>query len=240
VDALLRVNTPAGAFYRRYADDRYGEHDDGRPFDGSGIGRAWPLLTGERGHYALLAGADPLPFLRAMAAATSQGGLMPEQVWDAAAIPERGLFPGRPTGSAMPLVWTHAEFVKLLAATRTGEPIERLRAVAARYRDPRPIAVWHWRTAAPLERLPTAVDLLVEDSTPFVLRLGVDGWQQVRDIAARPIGLGQYGVTLDPRAIGASGWIDFTRYFPDEGRWEGEDHRVHLAPAREAARSRAR
>jgi hypothetical protein len=36
--------------------DGYGEHADGRPFDGTGIGRAWPLLTGERAHYELAAG----------------------------------------------------------------------------------------------------------------------------------------------------------------------------------------
>jgi glucoamylase len=56
-DALLRVETPAGPAYHRYNGDGYGEHNDGSPFDGSGTGRAWPLLTGERGHGALLARA---------------------------------------------------------------------------------------------------------------------------------------------------------------------------------------
>jgi glucoamylase len=189
------------------------------------------LLTGERGHYALLVGADPHPFLRAMAAATSQGGLMPEQVWDAAPIPGRGLFPGRPSGSAMPLVWTHAEFLKLLAATRTGRPMEWLGAVAARCRQPRTIEVWHWRVDTPLDRLPFGADLLVEDAVPFVLHLGVDGWQQVRDIEARPAGLGQFGVRLDPRAFGARISIEFTRFFPEGLRWEGRDHQVGLGVA---------
>jgi glucoamylase len=228
VEALLRVETPGGAFYHRYNEDGYGEHEDGRPFDGTGVGRAWPLLSGERGHHALVAGADPLPFLRAMAAATSQGGLMPEQVWDAAPIPERGLFPGRPSGSAMPLVWAHAEFLKLLAATRTGRPIEWLESVAARYRRPRAIEVWHWRADTPLERLPLGAELLVEDVAPFVLHLGVDGWQRVHDLEAGPVGLGQYGVRLDPRALGATASLEFTRYLPEGGRWEGQDHGVRL------------
>ena len=51
---------------------------------------------------------------------TGPGGLMPEQVWDAAPIPERGLVPGKPTGSAMPLVWAHAEFLKLRRGKRGG------------------------------------------------------------------------------------------------------------------------
>ena len=56
IDALLKEDTPAGPAWRRYVGDGYGEHADGSPFDGSGIGRLWPLLTGERGHYELAAG----------------------------------------------------------------------------------------------------------------------------------------------------------------------------------------
>ena len=71
--------------------DGYGEAPDGSPFDGTGRGRAWPLLSGERGHYELSAGRDPLPYLRAMAAMTGRCGLIPEQIWDAAPLPERFL-----------------------------------------------------------------------------------------------------------------------------------------------------
>jgi len=163
-----------------------------------------------------------------MAAAISQGGLMPEQIWDAAPIPERGPFPGRPSGSARPLVWTHAEFLKLLTATRTGRPIEWLESVAVRYRRSRAIEVWHWRVDTPFERLPLGTDLLGEDVAPFVLHLGVDGWQRVRDLEARPVGLGQYGVRLDPRALDATASIEFTRYLPEGRRWEGRDHQVRL------------
>ena len=121
-DALLKVDTPNGPSWHRYNGDGYGEHADGRPFDGSGRGRAWPLLTGERGHYELVAGNDPAPYLKAMAAMTGPGGMMPEQVWDTAALPERRLFPGQPTGSAMPLAWTHAEFIKLVISRNLGYP----------------------------------------------------------------------------------------------------------------------
>ncbi len=57
-DALLRVDTPNGPCWHRYNGDGYGEHPDGRPYDGTGIGRAWPLLTGERGHYELCCGTS--------------------------------------------------------------------------------------------------------------------------------------------------------------------------------------
>lgn len=133
IDSLLREETPRGPVWRRYNYDGYGEHDDGREFDGTGQGRAWPLLTGERGHYELLAGKDATPYLRAICAMAGRNGMLPEQVWDAEPIPERHLNPGQPTGSAMPLAWTHAEFVKLLLSSQAGTAFDCPRVVCERY-----------------------------------------------------------------------------------------------------------
>jgi len=63
-ESILKVETPHGVTYHRYNGDGYGEHDDGGPFDGTGVGRAWPLLTGERGYLDVLLGIDPLPYLK--------------------------------------------------------------------------------------------------------------------------------------------------------------------------------
>ncbi|MGH8311888.1 MAG: glycoside hydrolase family 15 protein, partial [Gammaproteobacteria bacterium] len=179
VDSLLRVTTPTGIFYHRYNEDGYGEHADGRPFDGSGIGRAWPLLSGERGHYAIDAGEDPLPYLKSMLGAASAGGMIPEQVWDTAPIPERFLSPGQPSGSAMPLVWAHAEFLKLALAAKHGAPIERLQVVAQRFRSaPRPERV-HWRDDAPCLQLPAGTQISIEACEAFELHYGHDAWQHV-------------------------------------------------------------
>ena len=115
VDATLKVDTPRGPVWHRYQGDGYGEHADGGPFDGTGVGRAWPLLTGERAHYELAAGRRDVAkqLAHALEALAGESGLLPEQVWDSADIPDRGLFIGHPSGSAMPLVWAHAEYVKL-------------------------------------------------------------------------------------------------------------------------------
>ena len=58
VDAVLKVNTPFGPCWRRYNHDGYGQKKDGGPFQGWGYGHAWPVLTGERGHYELAAARD--------------------------------------------------------------------------------------------------------------------------------------------------------------------------------------
>jgi glucoamylase len=51
--------------------------------------------------------------LRGFERLAGKAGLFPEQVWDGKDVPERELYFGEPTGSAMPLVWAHAEHLKL-------------------------------------------------------------------------------------------------------------------------------
>jgi glucoamylase len=135
IDATLRTEIATGPVWHWYNGDGYGEHEDGRAFDGTGIGRGWPLLAGERAHYELARGdrAEATRLLRVMAGQTSPGGLIPEQVWDAADIPERELFNGHPSGSAMPLVWAHAEYVKLLRSLKDGRVFDMLPQTVQRY-----------------------------------------------------------------------------------------------------------
>lgn len=228
-DALLRVSTLSGLAYRRYVGDRYGEHPDGSPFDGSGIGRAWPLLTGERGIMALLQGEDPLPYLEAMCSMASRFGLIPEQVWDSDPIPQRGLSRGGPTGSAMPLVWAHAEFLKLLLAREHGRPLERLNAVWDRYRRrPPKAAVWYWRDQVPFDDLPPGRALVVEAAQPFRLHVGVDGWRDAADHASTPLGLGMHGVLIDTTKLNGFHELNFTCFYPADNCWDGVDYSVRL------------
>jgi glucoamylase len=228
VDHVLRADTPSGGVYHRYNEDGYGEHADGRPFDGTGIGRAWPLLVGERGHLALQSGEDPEPYLRTMWNCASAGGLLPEQVWDVAPIPERNLSPGRPSGSAMPLLWAHAEFLKLLVAREAGQPIELLQSVAERYVDGRVprAALRHWRDEVPVRHLARGRHVTIEDREPFSLHFGYDGWQAIedREALAQPFGL--WSVELRPEELAPHGYLDFTRR--RAAGWEGKDHRIAL------------
>ena len=105
VDAVLKVETPFGPCWRHYNNDGYGQEEDGGPFVGCGKGRGWPLLAGERGHFELGAGRSAKSFIRAMEGFSSPTGLLPEQVWDEPDRPDVYMLSGRPTGSAMPLMW---------------------------------------------------------------------------------------------------------------------------------------
>ncbi len=227
VDKLLRVETPSGALYHRYNEDGYGEHPDGRAFDGNGVGRAWPLLAGERGHLALQSGEDPLPYLNTIWNCASLGGMLPEQVWDAEPIEALELAPGRPSGSAMPLLWAHAEFLKLLVAREQGQPVEMLHSVQGRYGGAAVSArVWHWRHEAPIARLEAGRALRIQDNEAFSLHFGFDGWQQVQERAATPGLFGLWTVELSAAELAAHGALDFTRRYGEQ--WEGADHQVLL------------
>ena len=100
---------------------------------GWGQGRAWPILTGERAHYELAAGHDVTPYIKAMEQFSSFGGMLPEQVWDYADLPSEGMYFGRSAGSAQPLVWAHAEYLKLLRSVADGKVFDRISVVADRY-----------------------------------------------------------------------------------------------------------
>jgi glucoamylase len=231
VDAQLKVDTPAGPAWRRFTGDGYGEYADGRPFDGAGVGRAWPLLTGERGHYELAAGRDPLPFIIAMGTMVGRCGLMPEQVWDAAAI--RGtssLEPGQPTGSAMPLVWAHAEFIKLVASRALGRAFDRPEALWQRYAGRRPVpehALWSPRF--PITRIRAGQALWVCLPQRARVHHGHDHWQATGDCETRDSGLGLHVAEVPVRDLAKGHVVDFTIFWIDTDAWDGAEFHIDVA-----------
>jgi glucoamylase len=135
IDALLKRDLPNGPYWYRYNNDGYGEHEDGSAFDGTGVGRLWPLLTGERAHYEIAAGRPEKArlMLRALELSAGPGGVLPEQIWDCADQAEKELFYGKPSGSAMPLVWAHGEHIKLLRSLRDGKVFDTPPQTVERY-----------------------------------------------------------------------------------------------------------
>jgi glucoamylase len=139
VDRVIKVDTPNGADWYRYNHDGYGEMDDGRPwnFDGkyTGKGRLWALLAGERGEYELARGekSEAVRRLDAMMGFANDGRMIPEQVWDSPVSPRPDLKFGEGTGSATPLAWAMAQFIRLAANLQEGRNLDTPDVVAGRY-----------------------------------------------------------------------------------------------------------
>ncbi len=213
IDHVLRRELPAGPCWYRYNADGYGEHADGSPFDGTGIGRLWPLMTGERAHYELAAGRpeSARAMLATMEALTSDGFLIPEQVWDSADIPGRELRLGRPSGSAMPLVWAHGEHVKLCRSLADGAVFDTPPQTAARYLGKQPptprVQPWRpdWRPATmPVGRvlrldLPAAAEVAWSD----------DGWATQATVATVDSGAGLHVAELATASLPAGSCVAF-------------------------------
>jgi glucoamylase len=234
IDELLRRELPAGSYWYRYNDDGYGEHADGAPFDGAGIGRLWPLLTGERAHYELAAGRpeESRRLLAALEAAASPGGLIPEQIWDSDDIPRRELFLGRPSGSAMPLVWAHAEHIKLLRSLRDGKvfdmPPQTLERYISNTPPPAPVV---WQLASQVARIAAGRMLRLEFLEEAKVHWSLDNWNTIVDGPATATGLGTYILDLPKERLTAESTLRFTIFWPKQNRWEGTDFKIEIAKA---------
>ena len=234
IDATLKTDLPYGPAWRRYTDDGYGEHADGAPFDGTGIGRVWPLLTGERAHYALARGdvAAARAMLKSFETMAGEGGLLPEQTWDAADRPDRELFLGRPAGSAMPLVWAHAEYLKLVHSLADGSVFDMPSQTYERYVRRRTGSTLRiWRFNQKLWAIQPGCVLRIETCAPASVRYSTDGWGSMSDVATRPTGLGGHYVDLPSAELPVGAQIVFTFQWPESGHWEGADFIVRVAVA---------
>lgn len=231
IDALLKTDMPAGPIWRRYNEDGYGEHEDGSPFDGSGVGRPWPLLTGERAHYELAAGRpdEARRLLATLQSFANEGGLLPEQTWDAADIPERELFFGHPSGSAMPLVWAHAEYLKLCRSLADGRIFDMPPQTVNRYQveqQARDYTIWALNNK--VRRLPQGCTLRLYLPAPARVLWSADDWTTKKEHKTSDSTLGIDVVDLPTRRLRKGTTLRFTLYWSREARWEGVDYMVDI------------
>ena len=229
VDALLRCELPQGPLWYRYTDDGYGEHEDGSPFDGTGQGRAWPLLAGERAHYELAAGRMDVAasLLRTLEDSASDGGMLPEQVWDAEDIPERGLYRGQPTGSAMPLVWAHSEHLKLIRSLNDGRVFDMPPQTVERYQHRKVTASFRaWCYNNRLRSLPVGKKLRIQLQDKALVHWSVDNWASAHDDPVEHVAFGLYTFDMPTEKLPAGSIVRFTLHWTEQDEWQGEDYEV--------------
>ncbi len=234
VDRILRIDTPYGPCWRRYNHDGYGQRKDGGPYEGYGQGRAWPILAGERAHYELAAGHDVTPLLQALEQFSSIGGMLPEQVWDYADMPSEGMYCGRSAGSAQPLVWAHAEYLKLLRSIADGQVFDRIPIVAERYGVPKDKRSFEsrleiFRLNRPITAMTEGSVLRITDEEPFQVLWTTDNWASKEQKDSRQVGHpGSYAdIAAAPDQTGS---LEFTLFWPRSNRWLGRNFEVSIAP----------
>ncbi len=231
LDAVLKRDLPQGPAWLRYNHDGYGQTADCRPFEGWGQGRPWPLLTGERAHYELAAGNGYEVLVRTYEQFATCGDMLPEQVWDE---PERGncsMKLGEPAGSAVPLVWAHAEYLKLLRSAGDGKVFDRIDPVYERYCEPEgqsrrrhDLEIYSQRR--PIQRMDAGNSLRILNESYFIVTWTDDGWKTVQTTASRGLGSAGFSADINPRA-GADA-VEWTHYFPEQDAWLGYNVKVKI------------
>jgi glucoamylase len=226
-DAALKRDLPGGPCWRRYPSDAYGQKSDGNAYDGTGEGRSWPILTGERGHYELAAGRDPLPFIQAMERFANETGLLPEQLWDTDDIPDKAMFHGRPCGSAMPLCWSHAEYLSLVRSRRDGRVFDRIEPAFERYgaQGRRDSAYEMWTFRQRTRRVPAGRTLRLIVQTAATAHWTTDDWSNIgkNDTVATSFG-DLHFLDLPTAELPAGTRVEWTFFWPAANRWEGGEN----------------
>ncbi len=229
IDGELLVETPNGPVWHRYTNDGYGEHNEGSPFDGTGHGRGWPLLTGERANYEISAGnlqkAEYL--LKSMENFANLGGMIPEQVWDSEDIAERGLFKGKPSGSAMPLVWAHAEYLKTCWGIENGRPYDQDQNILERYVNKKLNSgkdLWSFRNKTKRSHGKEAIIIVAR--TDFFLRFTKNNWMTYEDTNSQKVLQEVHYVEVDTKEMKEGDKLEFTFYWKISSNWEAENFHI--------------
>jgi glucoamylase len=230
IDRVLKYNLPQGPGWRRYNHDGYGQKDDGSAYDGTGVGRCWPILTGERGHYELAAGRDPKPFITAMENFANQGGMITEQLWDGPDLPDAHMKRGCPTGAAMPLCWSHAEYISLARSRHDGVCLGCVEPAFQRY-VLHPVKsnyeIWTLRYA--LRRVSRGKILRIIIAAQATVVWSTDGGARTNLLdAIHESRLNLWFADFPTADWPAGSALTFTFFWKRDQRWEGRDWQVTI------------
>jgi glucoamylase len=188
-------------------------------------------LAGERAHYELAKSnrAEAERLRKVMAAQTSPGGLIPEQVWDAPDVPEYELFNGQPSGSAMPLVWAHAEYAKLVRSLHDGRVFDLPPQPVQRYQVDQiasPYAIWRFNQKA--RSIPAGKKLRVEVLAPAMVQWRADNRKTTHNVDTTDTTLGTHIVDLPVDDLKPGRAIIFTFFWCEDNHWEGTEFTVQI------------
>jgi glucoamylase len=228
IDRVLKRDLPQGPCWRRYNHDAYGQKEDGSAYDGTGVGRSWPILTGERGHYELAAGRDPMRFVAAMEGFANEGGMITEQLWDTDDLPGGSMKRGRPTGAAMPLCWSHAEYLTLVRSCRDGICFDRVEPAFQRYVvNPVPSDHEIWSFRHPLRQMQPGKTLRIILAADATVVWTADQWAGTNKIETTNVAaLNLWFADLPTHDLHGDSVIEFTFYWKDTQRWEGRNWQI--------------
>ena len=125
----------------------------------------------------------------------------------------------------MPLMWAHAEYIKLLRSVSDGHVFDLIPEVADRYlggrKDFKLFEIWKPNRQARVVK--RGYTMRVQVPAPFRLHWTNDEWRTVRDTASGATALGIEFIDI-PITAAQQAPIRFTFFWPESNSWEGREY----------------
>ncbi len=136
------------------------------------------------------------------------------------------MFNGRPSGSAMPLMWAHAEYIKLLRSLRDGCVFDLPPQTVQRYLVDKIVArTIIWRFNQKSSYLPAGFKLRIELLNPAVILWTSDRWSTQHESPTKSTNLGVHFSDIPTDSLPSGTPVVFTFYW-SSGKWEGTNFEV--------------
>jgi glucoamylase len=160
----------------------------------------------------------------------NQGGMITEQLWDVADLPDGSMKLGRPTGAAMLLCWSHAEYITLVRSRHDGVCFDRVEPAFQRYVvHPAQSSREIWSFRHQLRRIPHQKTLRIIVGAPATVVWSADNWATTNrsDTLACP-GLNLQSVDLPSNTLASGRFVEFTFFWTADQRWEGRNWQIAI------------
>lgn len=144
-------------------------------------------------------------------------------------MPEYELFNGKPSGSAMPLVWAHAEYIKLVRSLRDGRVFDLPPQPVQRYQIDKtasPYAIWRFNQKP--RSIPAGKHLRIELRAPATVQWSTDNRETTREIKTTDTTLGTHVADLPTAGLATGTVVTFTFLWQADSRWEETEFTVQI------------
>jgi glucoamylase len=127
----------------------------------------------------------------------------------------------------MPLVWAHAEYLKLCRSLRDGEIFDRPPQTVQRYLVEQTMSAHiSWRFNNKVRTMAPGRLLRIETLAPAIVHWSDDNWRTVYDSPTVDTTLGVQLADLQTTSLRSGDRVSLTFYWPEVERWEGVDYLV--------------
>ena len=128
----------------------------------------------------------------------------------------------------MPLMWAHAEYVKLLRSVMDGQVFDLIPIVEERYLNGhgrKDLEVW--KAVRQVKEVLAGQVLRIQAPESFRLHWSIDGWATTGDTSSTSTGIGIEFVDIAIKEDQISP-VEFTFFWTCRDRWEGHNYEVRI------------